>query len=364
MSDKKLYINVRKKRGDFALSVEQSFDLSGITAIFGPSGSGKTSLLRLITGLDKIDSGEVRFKEQLWASKTQHIPPHKRSCAYMFQSGALFPHLTAEQNLDYAAKRATQNSGPSKDDIIDNFGIGSLLSRRINSLSGGEARRIALARTLLSNPEILLLDEPFAGLDHPRIRGILPYLETLPARYNIPILYVSHDISTVARLADNILVLNGGEVTEFGAAADIINKIGCEPGNSKTTNGIFLSGKIDNIDPNFHLTHIAIGEDRLTYPELTARKFGTDIRVQILARDVSIALKAPKDISVRNILPARITALRAQEETAYMSVTLKLTDGQMLYAQITRASAAELKLSTGQNVFAMVKALSFGEQWL
>lgn len=367
MSVKTLSLNIEKSFDDFTLRVNQELSLSGITAIFGASGAGKSTLLRIIAGLERPDKGDVHFGEEVWNSASNFTPAHKRAAGYMFQSGELFPYLSVAGNLDFAEKRAAKQGvgkGISREDLIKTFGLSSLLGRNVTELSGGEKQRVALARTLLSRPKILLLDEPFAGLDHARIREILPYLEALPVRYNIPILYVSHDISTVARLADNILVLDGGDVTAFGATGDIINSLENNAKDTKAPSRAFLSGQIANIDPEFHLTHIAIGNDRLTFPELTTRKIGTDIRVQTLARDVSIALKSPKTISVRNILPAQITALNTQENTAYISVTLELADGQTLYAQITRASAADLNLTQNQNVFAMIKALSFGEQWL
>ncbi|MGB0908701.1 MAG: TOBE domain-containing protein, partial [Maricaulaceae bacterium] len=155
-----------------------------------------------------------------------------------------------------------------------------------------------------------------------------------------------------------------GSVKNYGTTANVINQLENGAPNSGAGRHVFLSGKIAAIDTDYHLTKIEMGQDHLTFPELTTRAIGTDIRVQILAKDVSISLKTPKTLSVRNILPARITKLYPQDGTAYVTVTLELRDKQMLYAQITRASAAELKLETGQNIFALIKALSFGEQWL
>ncbi len=349
-----LNIDIKKSYSGFDLGVSEILTLDGVTAIFGPSGSGKTTLLRLIAGFETPDSGHIKMDETLWDG-----PAHKRPVGYMFQRGRLFGHLTVGGNLTFADKRSKGGAAKySFDDVVAGFDLGSLMDRRPGSLSGGERQRAALARTLLTRPKLLLLDEPLAALDRARKREILPFLEDLPKRFEVPCLYVSHDIEEVSCLADNILVLAKGRAAAYGAAVDIIGRLDLEPLTGRFEASSLLEGRVSGYDKRLSLTHIRLGEAVITMPINAKLSTNDTVRLRILARDVAIATSKPENISIRNILSGKINEIIEDKEGPFAEAVIDL-GGQFLRSRITRAAAEDLRLKTGQSVYALVKSVSF-----
>ncbi|WP_417482743.1 molybdenum ABC transporter ATP-binding protein [Maricaulis sp.] len=359
MSDETLSLQLRSQRGDFRLEVEAAIPLAGITAVFGPSGSGKTSLLRLIAGLDRPAAGRIALGADVWSDRGVFIPAHKRPAGLVFQDARLFGHLTVAGNLAYATRRA----GPGEtrfdaETIIETLDLAPLLPRRPASLSGGEAQRVALARALLSQPRLLLLDEPMAGLDHARKAELLPYLDTALRQLEIPALYVSHSVEEVVRLADRVLALSQGRVVAMGPAEEVLGDLDIAPLDREFETGAVLAGRLVDHDERLQLSRVDLGGQMLELPMPAALQPGGTVRLRIRARDVAIATLRPQGISIRNVLDARITGINAADNSPYADLLLSVGSGQ-LKARLTRASVEALQLTPGQAVYALVKSASF-----
>lgn len=341
---------------DFTLDVDLTLPTSGVTAIFGPSGSGKTSLIRAIAGLDRPHHGQITFGEQVWQAHDIFIPPHKRSIGYVFQESSLFDHLTVQKNLDYGLKRA---ASPLKDDardhILDLLDLTPLLHRRPAQLSGGERQRVAIARALFPGPELLLMDEPMASLDFTRRKEILSFLERLKSDLKIPLLYISHNVDEVTRLADHLVVMANGKVTHQGPLQDILshhkilNRMSDEPFT-------LLFGRVATVRTPHHLTEVHLSDAMIRMPCQNVTK-GQEIRLHLYAKDVSIALSRPKETSVLNILECRIDVIDEPTEDGQCLIHLTLKDTR-LQARVSTYSCAELNLQPGRQVYAQIKAVS------
>jgi len=222
----RLQATFRGSLGAFTLDVDFTAPPQGVTALFGPSGCGKTTILRCMAGLERLQDAHFSFgPDAVWQDDSFFVPPHKRDVGYIFQDANLFPHLTVRKNLLYGQKRSTSQSGDTIiafDDVVDLLGIGKLLDRLPARLSGGERQRVGIGRALLSQPRLLLLDEPLSALDSDNKREILPYLERLPAILTIPMIYVSHDIREVRRLAEHVIILKEGRIVQAGAINDCL----------------------------------------------------------------------------------------------------------------------------------------------
>lgn len=351
MSDKALEIKLGHQRGDFTLSLDCKLPAHGITAIFGPSGAGKSTLLRLIAGLEPT-KGTIR----LFGEALSSLPSHRRSVAYMAQGPSLFDHLSVQGNLDFAEKRCPDKSAYSLGDVITQFELGSLLTRKPATLSGGEARRAALARALLSRPRLLLLDEPLTGLDRSRKAALMPFLQKLPKAFGVPIIFVTHDIEELAYLADTVALLEAGQLTAHGPASTIIGDLDTHPLTGRYAASSLLEGQVTGHNKALHMTQISLGENQLSVPG--DRPLGT-CRLRIRARDISLALSAPEGLSIRNALPCKVTGITEDTKGPYAQVALRLKDGQTLRARITRAALSDMALTPGQSIFALIKAASF-----
>ncbi|MFC7290541.1 molybdenum ABC transporter ATP-binding protein [Hirschia litorea] len=365
-------LNIKKQLGDLKLDVNQELPIENVVALFGPSGCGKSSLLRLITGLDTPDSGRLEYKsasgESLIffdSSSGVNIPVHQRRIGYMFQEDRLFPHLSVLGNLEYAHKRnQVSTEALTFDDVVDALQLSSLLNRKTVQLSGGEKQRVALARTLLTRPRLLLLDEPLSGLDYDRKREVLPFLEQLPTLFKIPIVYVTHDLDEVSRLTKQILVLSEGKRVAFGATASIISSLTSEQlGIEKQEESSLLDGVISKIDEVFMLAHILVQNREFILPTASTAKPGQSISLLIKARDVGISLSKPTDSSIRNSVECVVTEILEEESTPFAQLNLDM-NGASLKSRITRASLKELKLALGQKVFALIKSASFEPRFL
>lgn len=341
---------------DFTLDVDLALPTSGVTAIFGPSGSGKTSLLRAIAGLDRPDRGQITFGNQVWQSDDIFMPAHKRPVGYVFQESSLFDHLTVQQNLDYGLSRAPAPLKKSaRDHILDLLGLRSLLRRSPAQLSGGERQRVAIARALLPGPKLLLMDEPMASLDYARKKEILSFLGRLKSDLKIPLLYISHNIDEVTRLADHLVIMADGKATQQGPLQEILsrhkilNRMSDEPFT-------LLFGQVKTARTSHQLTEVALSDALIRMPCQTVEK-GAEIRLHLYARDVSIALTRPKETSVLNILPCHIDAIDAPSEDGQCLIHLTLQDTR-LQALVSAYSCTELALRPGRQVFAQIKAVS------
>ena len=353
----KLSLDVSVERAGFALTVQQDFALDGITALFGPSGAGKTTLLRIIAGLEDQAIGHVAFSETVWQHGRQRVPAHRRRVGYVFQDGRLFSHLTVERNLRFALDRARRRAGENRSiafaDVVAALDLKSLLARQPRSLSGGEQQRVAIGRGLLTSPQLLLMDEPLSSLDTSRKLEIIPYIERLPSAFNLPVLYVTHNIDEVARLAANVLLLVDGRIAAHGKVADVLERIDLWTFTGGREAGAVLQARVQS--QRSGIASLNLGEQVLHVP-MTEPRIGAALRIRIHARDVAIATLRPQQLSIRNILNARI--LRIDLDASVYVELLLAVDGQHLRARITRDALEELGLEPEQQVFALVKSVA------
>ena len=351
-----LSLNVALERPDFTLRVDQPLELAGITALFGPSGSGKTTLLRVIAGLEREARGTVAFDGETWASASAHVPTHRRRIGYVFQDGRLFAHLSVEQNLRFALQRSSTGAprpSISLEAAVEALDLRALLPRRTPSLSGGEQQRVAIARALLTSPRLMLMDEPLSSLDVARKQEILPHIEKLPGTFGIPVLYVTHNVDEVARLAADVVLLAGGRIVAHGNVAAIFERsdLGAFTGGLEA--GVVLRAQVTA----FHngTATLRVGKQQLRVP-MAAADVGSTRPIRIHARDVAIATVRPEKLSIRNVLTSRILTI---ETGANLNVELLLdVDGEHLRARITRDALEELELSVGREVFALIKSVA------
>lgn len=351
-------IAARHRLGAFQLDAR--FEADGrLTAIFGKSGAGKTSLVSVIAGLLKPAQGRVVIdgKTLLDTEAGICIPTHRRRIGYVFQESRLFPHLSVRKNLLYGRWFVPKpERSISLPEVVELLGIEHLMDRRTGKLSGGEQRRISIGRALLADPLLLLMDEPLASLDEQRKQEILPFLERLRDQSRVPIVYVSHSVAEVARLADTVVLLSDGKVMAVGAAAGILARVDLFPLTGRAEAGAVLEGTIDGHDAAAGLTAIRTGAGLLRIP-LRDIAPGTPLRVHIRARDVILALKRPEEISALNCLPGVIAEI-GKGDGPIVDIALDCA-GARLIARVTRYSASQLELEPGRSVFALIKSISF-----
>jgi len=350
-----LLVDVDFQRGSFGLQVTTAIPGDGFTAIYGHSGAGKTSLLRWIAGLEKTNHGELHFHNTIWQDRHTLIPTHLRQIAFVFQEPRLFPHLNTLDNLLYARKRRFSNNGPSLEQVCQWLGLQHLLAHYPQQLSGGQQQRVAIARALLSNPKLLLMDEPLGALDHKSKQVILKHLQKLRQHIDIPILYVSHDIEEISQLANHLLILEGGKLIEQGTMVDLCNRLDLNLSHEENAASI-ISGLIERHDERYGLTELMIDKKHSLLLAKKPGEPGSRIAVRIPARDVSIALSPAVDSSILNILPCTVDAIEESGDSR-MLVRLKL-EQQYLLARLTHKSVDRLSLSTGQQVYAQIKTVA------
>jgi molybdate transport system ATP-binding protein len=351
-----LRVHLMMQQGSFALDAEFSAPPVGVTALFGPSGSGKSTLLRCIAGLDR-GRGWLRVNGEPWQNETTFMPVHKRALGYVFQEASLFPHLSVRANLEYGYRRiAAAQRKVQPEQVIEWLGLARIIGRGDPaSLSGGERQRVAIGRALLVSPELLLMDEPLSALDTQSKQEILPYLERLHRELQIPVLYVSHAMDEVVRLADHLVLLQQGRVIASGALGDTLARLDLPIAHFDDA-GTVIEAAVAQQDEKYHLTRVDFAGGELWVGRVE-QPFGSKVRARVLARDVSIATQAPHGSSINNILNARIEEIR-DEGTDKVLVRLRVGEAQQLLARITRRSRDHLGLVDGMFVCAQVKSVA------
>jgi molybdate transport system ATP-binding protein len=347
-----LSIQTKLVRDNFTLAIpELTLPTTGVTALFGRSGSGKSTLLRILAGLEPQAVGEVRFNDALWQSSHQFMQPQQRNVGVIFQDGALFPHMTVRQNLQFALSRAQ-----IKQDLVQvaaRCRIDHRLDAAVPTLSGGEKQRVAIARALLSAPKLLLLDEPLSALDTATKREILPFLEELKNELGLPMIYVTHAPAEVERLADRVVFLRDGQVegveTLQQALARADSPLFADEGASSV-----LMAEVVELQAGDGLSRLqpVSSQCSLWLPEVA---HAGSYRVRVLAKDVGISLTAPTDSSLLNVFRVKVERIELMQASALVSLSL---GEQSLFAQISLRSLKQLQLSAGVAVYALIKAMA------
>jgi len=351
-----LVIRLNLQRDAFKLQLDVQIPSQGITAILGPSGSGKTSLLRCIAGLEKAQQGYITINDHVWQDNTRNVflAPWQRSIGYVFQESSLFSHLNVKQNLEYGLKRRSESaSRHSLHEAIHLLGIESLLHRSTDSLSGGEKQRVAIARALATQPQLLLLDEPLASLDDARRKDIMPWLEKLRDEVAIPMIYVSHSIEEISRLANHLIAIEDGGVVYQG---DAITGLTQRRSSSLITDdiGALIEGTITEQDSRWHLALFNFDGGNLWLKD-TATLLHKTVRVRILAKDISLTLHKCADTSIQNLLLCAVGAIEDDIHPSQALVELKCGNS-LLVARITKKSIDELGIRPGIHVWAQIKS--------
>ena len=360
LSPHRVRVKFKLQRPDFTLEVDLNLAGRGVTALFGPSGSGKTSCLRVVAGLERSAPGTpcyIAVNDQVWQDDAQglFVPVHQRALGYVFQDAHLFAHLSVAQNLAFGMTRVpTAQRRVSLDQAVTLLGIGHLLARQPATLSGGERQRVAIARALATSPRILLMDEPLAALDAQRKAEVLPYLEKLHSELDIPVLYVSHALDEVARLAEHLVLLDAGRVLAIGPSADLMTRLDLPLAHGDTA-GAVLTATVHSHAPDDHPTLIRLSGGSLLIPQ-QAMPPGQSVRVRVQARDVSLTLQQQSGTSILNILRATVTAL-TPDSPGQVMVALE-AGGCPLLARVTQRSAQALGLTPGLGLYAQIKGVA------
>jgi molybdate transport system ATP-binding protein len=361
-----LEVDVKRAFPGFRLEVRFEAGPGGITALFGRSGAGKTTLVNLLAGLDRPEAGRIAVNGEVMFDKDAgiEVPPERRRLGYVFQEDRLFPHLSVHGNLVYGM-RLVPPAERRVDfrQVVDLLGIGHLLQRRPRRLSGGEKQRVAIGRALLTSPRMLLMDEPLASLDAGRRAEILPFIESLRDDLKMPVVYVSHNMEEVIRLADWVVLLSDGQAAAVGPVEQVMSRLDLRPMTGRHEAGAVLAVTVAGHDEAFQLTHLAFPGGELKVSRLPLAKGGR-LRVRVRARDVTLALTPPRDISFLNVISGTVAEV-AGDQGPQVDVLLRLGDPaaaageSRLWARITRRSAHDLGLAPGTPVYALIKAIAF-----
>ena len=359
-----LSIDIQSDQGNLSLQIKTQIP-NAVTALFGPSGCGKTTLLRAIAGLTP-SRGLLTFNDDTWQNDTVNVPSHRRRIGFVFQDDRLFPHLNVEQNLRYGLERAQANGVDIKltlPDVAEHFDLHPLLTRRPSTLSGGESRLVNIARAVLGQPKLLLLDEPLSGLDNTRKADVLPYLAEITRELQIPTLFVSHIKDEIAQFCDHMIVMQQGELVDQGPTAEVLPRLWREPlGTDRSLNeaGSLINATVTDFDPGYSMIHLQVANQPLqvigpSMPETS------QIRLFLAAKDVAIALRAPTDLSIRNTLAVTVGRMTSMQDEAPGFVAVELiiehsSAPQALSAHVTAAACDALSLEVGARVFALIKS--------
>jgi len=362
MSEAHLSVGIAQHVEGFSLDV--AFEAGpGVTGIIGPSGAGKSMTLSAIAGLTRPERARIALGDEVFVDTARGIfmPPEQRRVGYVFQEARLFPHLSVAENLDYGAKRRGSAGAMTRAEVIDLLGIGALLDRRPHRLSGGEAQRVAIGRALLSAPRLLLMDEPLSSLDIRRRREIMPFLEALHRQLDLPILFISHNIDEIVRLADRVLVLHGGRIAASGEVAEVLNRLDVQSlilgaDDNAADPATILEARVSRHDAAHYLTELDIGGASLAVPALTLAP-GARVRLRLHARDIALATERPAALSIQNVIEAKIVEIKTAGPSQ-VDVELAVGAQLRLFARITNRAAEQLQLASGRPVWALVKSVA------
>jgi molybdate transport system ATP-binding protein len=351
-----LRVAVKKRRGAFALDASFELPTPGVAALFGRSGSGKSTLVNVIAGLVDADAGRVVLDDVVLLDTERgfSVAPERRRIGYVFQDARLFPHLRVAANLEYGARRASGRRYVTLDAVAELLDLGALMNRRTHQLSGGERQRVAIGRALLSQPALLLLDEPLAALDTARRGEVLPYLETLRDQLAIPMVYVSHHFDEVMRLASHVILMESGESAAQGGVSEMSMNPGVRSIVGADAVGAIVDGTVLGVDPS-GLMRVRLGDGELKVEAVNV-PVGAKLRVQLLARDLIVATRATEHLSVRNSLTGVVAAVSSDD--AHSDLIAIDVGGPLITARVTKAATFELGLRPGLVVWALVKAVS------
>lgn len=354
-----LSVQLEKEYPQFAIRADFNADAGSISALFGRSGAGKTSIVDMIAGLTRPDAGKIEIGGDVLfdAAAGINLPPEKRRVGYVFQNSRLFPHMNVRRNLLYGASAA---AGADFRQIAHLLDLEPLMNRSPVKLSGGEQQRVAIGRALLSQPRLLLMDEPLAGIDVQRRNEILPFLDRLRAEVDLTMLYVSHEIEEVIRLADNMILVSDGTIAASGAVEDIMSRLDLKPLTGRYESGAVLATTYETYDAEFGLGHLAFDGGTLRVAGLEM-DHGVPVRAHIRARDVSLALSRPAQSSILNVFDGRIVEV-TDEPGPQVDVLVDI--GAPIIARVTRKSAHDLALKPGQPVFTLIKAVAIDKRSL
>lgn len=358
-----LSLDIKLKRSDFELSIDTSLDLNTPTAILGANGSGKTTLLRTIAGLEQA-SGKIKFNDTVWIDTDNgiNVSTRRRAIGYLTQKPLLFPHMDVESNLRFAEyvsqQRTLTGTAISTNEILKTFDLLPLRNKKTFEISGGELSRTALAQTLLSRPTLLLLDEPLASIDVNRKKDLIPYLENYLQLHQLPMLYVTHDISEVARFCPQSIVLDNGSVVSFGDSSNVIQTLSQDSIFESTDVSTLLKVKFVEYDSTYQIVTFKLGSDKIFVPTIKQDRFPSQVYLRIRNLDVGLARTRPSDVSIRNVISGTISAIQNDPLTPYTDIQLTCQNEQQLHSRITRKACEELQLMVGQEVFALIKSVS------
>jgi molybdate transport system ATP-binding protein len=356
-------VDIGVARSEFTLEAQFTAD-TGITALFGESGAGKSTLLNAIAGLVRPDRGRITMDDMVFADAARgiHLPPHKRRIGYVFQDALLFPHFNVERNLRYGQWFRAEASRPAQfNEVVELLGIGALLARRPVTLSGGERQRVAIGRALMTEPRLLLMDEPLASLDIDRKREIMPYIEKLRDELGLPVIFVSHAVDEVARLADRVIMLKRGRIDAQGTPAEVLRPSPFA-GEDRFSGISIITVQSIRYDEAYQLTEAKHPAGVITLPGRIGRK-GERLHIVIRATDVTLAASKPRELSIRTVLDGRISNIQGSNgPVAMVEVTLK--GGDTLAAAVTRKALDELGLDAGDQIYCLIKSVSIDERLL
>jgi molybdate transport system ATP-binding protein len=352
-----LTVAAAKRRGTFALNVRFELPTPGVVALFGRSGCGKSTAVNIIAGLLQPDSGRVVLDDTVLVDLQQgvDVPPERRRIGYVFQDTRLFPHLSVAANLRYAQKRAVGAPYVDLAAVTSLLDLAALMNRRTHQLSGGERQRVAIGRALLTQPRLLLLDEPLAALDEARREEVLPYLETLRDQLAIPMVYVTHDFAEVLRLATHIVLMEAGSVTAQGTVGEMSLNPRLRSIIGPDEVGAIIDGVVLGVDSSSNLTRVRVGQGELNV-QARGLAVGTALRVQLLARDIIVSTRFPQHLSVRNSLAGIVTSIHGDDDDSDL-ITIDI-GAEEIMARVTKAATRDLSLHPGMEAWALVKSVS------
>ena len=361
-----LSVTLRHAYPGFALDVAFEAPTPGVVALFGPSGSGKSSVVAAVAGLLRAEHCRVCVDgEDLSA-----LAPERRRMGLVFQDSRLFPHMAVAANLRYGLRRATPGGAIGFDAVVALLGLERLLARRPATLSGGERQRVAIGRALLSQPRLLLMDEPLASLDAGLRDGILPFLARLRTELSLPVLYVTHALDEVARLADTLVLIEAGRVAGAGPVAEVAGRADLSLARRDDAAGLLravgqghdaarglTAVTLEGTPPGRETPNTGGGSahGQIVWLPLLAAKPGAVLRLRVPAREVILATEEPHGISVHNILRCRVEGVTLAGGVALVGLAL---DGQPMLARVTPDAVARLALRPGGAVLALVKSVA------